>query len=83
MGTGVETSSHKHGLFQHTCVSYDMLLPNGDIVHCSKVLLLTVIQFLFWSPSKLFNFDKILGRESRLIFCYSVVLWYIRVPACS
>lgn len=37
MGVGIETSSHKHGLFQHTCVSYDIILADGELVHCSKV----------------------------------------------
>jgi len=36
MGVGIETSSHKHGLFQHTCVSYDIILADGELVHCSK-----------------------------------------------
>lgn len=36
MGCGVETSSHKYGLFQHTCVSYELVLANGDKVFCSE-----------------------------------------------
>jgi delta24-sterol reductase len=35
-GFGVETSSHKYGLFQHTCVSYEVVLPNGELVRCSQ-----------------------------------------------
>ena len=37
MGCGIETSSHKYGLFQHTCISYDIIIANGDLIHCSKV----------------------------------------------
>lgn len=35
-GFGVETSSHKYGLFQHTCVSYELVLPNGELVRCTQ-----------------------------------------------
>eukprot|EP01126_Amoeba_proteus_P036736 TRINITY_DN3750_c0_g2_i1.p1 TRINITY_DN3750_c0_g2~~TRINITY_DN3750_c0_g2_i1.p1 ORF type:complete len:416 (+),score=75.09 TRINITY_DN3750_c0_g2_i1:119-1366(+) len=35
MGFGVETSSHKYGLFQHICVSYEIVLPGGKVVNCS------------------------------------------------
>lgn len=36
MGTGIESSSHRHGLFQHTCVSYELILSDGSLVVCSK-----------------------------------------------
>lgn len=36
MGTGIESSSHKHGLFQHICVSYELVLSDGSVVNCSK-----------------------------------------------
>ncbi|KAL7747317.1 hypothetical protein RI367_007371 [Sorochytrium milnesiophthora] len=35
-GFGIETSSHKYGLFQHICVSYDLVLPSGELLHCSN-----------------------------------------------
>ena len=35
MGTGIETSSHKYGLFQHICRSYELILADGSIVECS------------------------------------------------
>lgn len=38
MGTGIESSSHVHGLFQHICVSYELVLADGSLVTCSKVL---------------------------------------------
>jgi len=37
MGTGVESTSHKYGLFQHICVSYELVLADGSLVTCSKV----------------------------------------------
>ncbi|KAJ1530360.1 hypothetical protein ONE63_005272 [Megalurothrips usitatus] len=36
MGTGVETSSHKYGLFQHICVAYELALADGSIVQVTK-----------------------------------------------
>lgn len=36
MGVGIETSSHKMGLFQHCCVSYELVLADGSVVKCSK-----------------------------------------------
>ncbi|KAK3909495.1 Delta(24)-sterol reductase [Frankliniella fusca] len=36
MGTGVETSSHKYGLFQHICVAYELVLADGSIVQVTK-----------------------------------------------
>jgi delta24-sterol reductase len=34
-GVGVETSSHIHGLFQHTCVAFELVLADGSVAHCS------------------------------------------------
>ncbi|RLN74654.1 hypothetical protein DYB28_004945, partial [Aphanomyces astaci] len=36
MGTGIETSSHRYGLFQHICMSYELVLADGSTVICSK-----------------------------------------------
>ncbi|XP_068624749.1 delta(24)-sterol reductase-like [Battus philenor] len=36
MGTGVETSSHIYGLFQHICQQYELVLADGSVVTCSK-----------------------------------------------
>ncbi|XP_053619179.1 delta(24)-sterol reductase-like isoform X1 [Plodia interpunctella] len=36
MGTGVETSSHVHGLFQHICLQYELVLADGSVLTCSK-----------------------------------------------
>lgn len=36
MGTGVESASHKHGLFQHICSSYELVLSDGSLITCSK-----------------------------------------------
>uniref|UniRef100_A0A1B6C4R1 Delta(24)-sterol reductase n=2 Tax=Clastoptera arizonana TaxID=38151 RepID=A0A1B6C4R1_9HEMI len=36
MGTGIESSSHIYGLFQHICVSFELVLADGSCVTCSK-----------------------------------------------
>ncbi|XP_060516051.1 delta(24)-sterol reductase-like isoform X3 [Cylas formicarius] len=36
MGTGIESSSHKYGLFQHICRSYEMVLSDGTLVKCTQ-----------------------------------------------
>ncbi|MDD2767387.1 MAG: FAD-binding protein [Methylococcus sp.] len=35
MGFGVETSSHKYGLFQHICESFEIVTAEGKLVRCS------------------------------------------------
>lgn len=35
MGFGVETSSHKYGLFQHICLSFEIVTAEGKLVRCS------------------------------------------------
>ena len=42
MGCGIETSSHKYGLFQHICVSYELVLGDGTLTTCSKVNIMCV-----------------------------------------
>ena len=34
-GVGIESSSHRHGLFQHQCVALDLVMPSGEVRHCS------------------------------------------------
>ncbi|XP_014668705.1 PREDICTED: delta(24)-sterol reductase-like [Priapulus caudatus] len=36
MGCGIETSSHKYGLFQETCVAYELVLADGSLIRCSE-----------------------------------------------
>jgi delta24-sterol reductase len=35
MGFGIESSSHKYGLFQSICASFDLVTADGQCVHCS------------------------------------------------
>lgn len=36
MGTGIESSSHIFGLFQHICRAFEIVLCDGSVVKCSK-----------------------------------------------
>ena len=36
MGSGIESSSHKFGLFQHICRAYEIVLCDGSVVKCTK-----------------------------------------------
>lgn len=36
MGTGIETTSHKYGLFQHICLSYELVISDGSVIKCSE-----------------------------------------------
>ena len=57
MGTGIETTSHKHGLFQHICVSFELVLADGSVVKCTKV------ELLIKYTSSIYTIIFILGRE--------------------
>ena len=35
-GVGIETSSHKYGLFNDTVVEAELVLANGELVRCSR-----------------------------------------------
>lgn len=35
-GVGVESSSHRHGLFQHICLEFEVVLADGSVVECSR-----------------------------------------------
>lgn len=37
MGTGIESSSHIYGLFQHNCVACELVLADGSHVRCTPV----------------------------------------------
>uniref|UniRef100_A0A671MWQ1 24-dehydrocholesterol reductase n=1 Tax=Sinocyclocheilus anshuiensis TaxID=1608454 RepID=A0A671MWQ1_9TELE len=36
MGTGIESSSHIFGLFQHICVAFELVLADGSLVRCTE-----------------------------------------------
>lgn len=36
MGLGIESSSHKYGLFQHICESFEIITADGSLISCSE-----------------------------------------------
>uniref|UniRef100_A0A8D9A8C8 Delta(24)-sterol reductase n=1 Tax=Cacopsylla melanoneura TaxID=428564 RepID=A0A8D9A8C8_9HEMI len=36
LGQGLESSSHKYGMFHNNCISYELVLSDGSLVTCSK-----------------------------------------------
>jgi len=65
MGTGIETTSHKHGLFQHICVSFELVLADGSVVKCTKV------ELLIKYSSSIYNYIYI---RTRIVICFTLFL---------
>ena len=53
MGFGVETSSHKYGLFQHICESFEIVTAEGEFVRCSKSENADLYYLIPWSHGTL------------------------------
>ncbi|CAL4063547.1 unnamed protein product, partial [Meganyctiphanes norvegica] len=74
MGTGIESSSHKSGLFQHQCLSFELVLADGSVVTCSENEVAS--SYLpFYSPfypSFFHNFSFYLQNDDKLV----PVLWF-------
>lgn len=53
MGFGVETSSHKYGLFQYICESFDLVTAEGKLLHCSAEENTELFHLIPWSHGTL------------------------------
>ncbi len=53
MGFGVETSSHKYGLFQYICESFDLVTAEGKLIHCSATENAELFRLIPWSHGTL------------------------------
>ena len=53
MGFGVETSSHKYGLFQYICESFDIVTAEGKLLHCSATENSELFRLIPWSHGTL------------------------------
>eukprot|EP00794_Sanderia_malayensis_P007853 gene7853-8702_t len=53
MGCGVETSSHKYGLFQHICTSFDIVTADGNLLHCTETVNKDLFYGIPWSHGTL------------------------------
>ncbi|GAB6032196.1 Delta(24)-sterol reductase [Chamberlinius hualienensis] len=52
-GTGVESSSHKFGLMQHICLAFELVMPDGSLVRCSKTENVDLFYAVPWSHGTL------------------------------
>ncbi|GBP61763.1 hypothetical protein EVAR_96007_1 [Eumeta japonica] len=66
MGTGVESSSHIHGLFQHICLEYELVLADGSVVKCSKDENVDLFYAVPWSYGTLGFLTSVVIRYVRL-----------------
>jgi delta24-sterol reductase len=53
MGFGIETSSHKYGLFQHICKALEVVLPDGTFVRATPEENAEIFYALPWSHGTL------------------------------
>ena len=53
MGFGVETSSHKYGLFQNICESFEIVTAEGKLIRCSAVENAELFYAIPWSHGTL------------------------------
>ncbi|BBA34530.1 lipid biosynthetic enzyme, related to human 24-dehydrocholesterol reductase DHCR [Methylocaldum marinum] len=53
MGFGVESSSHKYGLIQHICASFDIVTAEGKLLRCSPSENADLYDLIPWSHGTL------------------------------
>jgi len=53
MGFGVESSSHKYGLIQHVCESFDIVTAEGKLLQCSPLENADLYYLIPWSHGTL------------------------------
>ncbi len=63
-GFGIESSSHKYGLFQHICVSFEIVTADGELKKCSKKENQDLYYAVPWSHGSL---GFLVGAEIRII----------------
>lgn len=71
-GFGVETSSHKYGLFQYICESFELVTADGELVKCSREENAELFSMIPWSHGTL---GFLVSIELRIIPCSK----YVRV----
>jgi len=52
-GVGVETSSHRHGLFTHSCIEYELVTADGELKRCSATENEELFRAIPWSHGTL------------------------------
>lgn len=66
MGTGIETSCHKYGLFQHICKSFELVMADGSVVTCSETENSDLFYAVPWSYGTL---GLLVSAEIQIIPC--------------
>jgi delta24-sterol reductase len=69
-GVGVETSSHIYGLFQHICVAFEVVLPDGSVQMCSRDVHSELFYTIPWSHGTL---GFVVSAELKIIPCQKYV----------
>jgi len=69
-GFGVETSSHKYGLIQHTCTRFEVVVANGDVVTCTETDRPELFSAIPWSHGTL---GFLVSVDFKIIPCKSYV----------
>lgn len=63
-GFGIETSSHKYGLFQYTCVSFEVVTPDGTLLKCDKHQNTELFSMIPWSYG---TFGFLVAAELKIV----------------
>jgi len=53
MGFGVESSSHKYGLFQYICAAFEIVTADGQLLHCTATENTELFHAIPWSHGTL------------------------------
>ena len=69
-GTGIESSSHRCGLFHEQCVSFELCLADGKVVNASATELPDLFQAVPWSYGTL---GLLLSATIRIVPCQPLV----------
>ena len=69
-GTGIESSSHRCGLFHEQCLSFEVCLADGSVVTCSKDERADLFHAIPWSYGTL---GLLLSAKIRIVPCQPYV----------
>eukprot|EP01128_Nolandella_sp_AFSM9_P011796 TRINITY_DN8714_c0_g1_i1.p1 TRINITY_DN8714_c0_g1~~TRINITY_DN8714_c0_g1_i1.p1 ORF type:complete len:563 (+),score=148.24 TRINITY_DN8714_c0_g1_i1:185-1690(+) len=69
-GFGIESSSFKHGLFQHVCKSFEFVLADGSLITCDKDNNAELYYNIPWAHGTL---GFLLSAEIKIVRCGSHV----------
>jgi delta24-sterol reductase len=64
-GVGVETSSHKYGLFSHSCTKYEIVTADGELKTCTAEENVELFRAIPWSHGTL---GFLVGVEMKIVY---------------